>query len=458
VPIAQIPTGQTSTTVPLGNDARFSDARTPTAHTHTKANITDLGTIGTAAAKDVPPSGNASTSQVVQGDDTRLTNARTPTAHNSSHSQGQPDAISIAESQVQFLVADLASLNSGKAATAHTHAAADVSSGQLDTARLGTTPAATTYLKGAASGQNAAWVATSQVKTDLALTKSDVALASVDNTSDANKPVSTAQQTALNGKANTSHSHAESDITNLTTDLAGKAAVGHTHTPAQVGLDQVNNTSDANKPVSTAQAAADSTVQSNAQAYANTAQSNAQAFATSADAVLVPPGCVQMYAAGTPPTGWLVCDGSSVLNASYPNLFAVIGTTFGSVDSTHFSLPDMRRRFPWGASPPDALPLGYHDQVTTVSARSPQHTHGGDTGTTGSGHLHTFGVGGNNTSTSGGAGARVNSVGGSSYPYDTNGQTTTGGTHTHNIPGGAITGGSDNNAFPNFGIFFIIKT
>ena len=32
IDIARIPTGTTSTTVPLGNDARFSDARTPTAH------------------------------------------------------------------------------------------------------------------------------------------------------------------------------------------------------------------------------------------------------------------------------------------------------------------------------------------------------------------------------------------------------------------------------------------
>lgn len=38
------------------------------------------------------------------------------------------------------------------------------------------------------------------LKTDLTLTKSDVGLANVDNTSDANKPVSTAQQTALNLK------------------------------------------------------------------------------------------------------------------------------------------------------------------------------------------------------------------------------------------------------------------
>lgn len=43
-----------------------------------------------------------------------------------------------------------------------------------------------------------------RVEQDIAvLTKSDVGLGNVDNTSDANKPVSSAQQTALNGKLNT---------------------------------------------------------------------------------------------------------------------------------------------------------------------------------------------------------------------------------------------------------------
>lgn len=46
----------------------------------------------------------------------------------------------------------------------------------------------------------------------------------VSNTSDANKPVSTATQTALNGKANTSHTHVISDVTGLQTALDGKAA------------------------------------------------------------------------------------------------------------------------------------------------------------------------------------------------------------------------------------------
>jgi hypothetical protein len=37
--------------------------------------------LGTAAVKDVPSSGNASTTQIVMGNDTRLSNARTPTSH-----------------------------------------------------------------------------------------------------------------------------------------------------------------------------------------------------------------------------------------------------------------------------------------------------------------------------------------------------------------------------------------
>lgn len=43
--------------------------------------ILNKPTLGTAAAKNVPASGNASTTQVVMGDDTRLNDARTPTAH-----------------------------------------------------------------------------------------------------------------------------------------------------------------------------------------------------------------------------------------------------------------------------------------------------------------------------------------------------------------------------------------
>jgi hypothetical protein len=44
IPIAQIPTGATSSTVAIGNDSRLSDARTPLAHVHTIADVTNLQT------------------------------------------------------------------------------------------------------------------------------------------------------------------------------------------------------------------------------------------------------------------------------------------------------------------------------------------------------------------------------------------------------------------------------
>lgn len=59
------------------------------------------------------------------------------------------------------------------------------------------------------------------------VTKAQVGLGNVDNTSDANKPISTATQTALNGKANTSHTHAAGDITSGTLP-ASRGGTGYT--------------------------------------------------------------------------------------------------------------------------------------------------------------------------------------------------------------------------------------
>jgi hypothetical protein len=49
--LARIPTGTTSGTVALGNDSRFSDARTPISHVH--GNISNAGAIGTTAGLPV---------------------------------------------------------------------------------------------------------------------------------------------------------------------------------------------------------------------------------------------------------------------------------------------------------------------------------------------------------------------------------------------------------------------
>lgn len=60
------------------------------------------------------------------------------------------------------------------------------------------------------------------------LSKSDVGLGNVDNTTDLNKPISTAVQTALNGKAPSSHRHGDADITSLSVDkLLGVISIDH---------------------------------------------------------------------------------------------------------------------------------------------------------------------------------------------------------------------------------------
>lgn len=54
---------------------------------------------------------------------------------------------------------------------------------------------------------------------------------------------------------------------------------------------------------------------------------------------LMPTGSVIQFA-GTTPSGWVECDGSEISRTEYANLFAVIGTSYGSGDgSTTFNVP-----------------------------------------------------------------------------------------------------------------------
>lgn len=56
-----------------------------------------------------------------------------------------------------------------------------------------------------------------------------------------------------------------------------------------------------------------------------------------------PLGIIIAYGGTTAPTGWLMCDGTAYSRTEYADLFAVIGTAFGSGDgSTTFNMPDLR--------------------------------------------------------------------------------------------------------------------
>lgn len=64
---------------------------------------------------------------------------------------------------------------------------------------------------------------------DVSEARTNLGLELVNNTSDADKPISTATQTALDGKSATGHEHTISNVSGLQSALDGKSATNHTH-------------------------------------------------------------------------------------------------------------------------------------------------------------------------------------------------------------------------------------
>lgn len=100
-----------------------------------------------------------------------------------------------------------------------------------------------------------------------------------------------------------------------------------------------------------------------------------------------PAGEVSYFARSTAPAGWLVANGDAVDRTQYANLFAAIGTTFGSGDgSTTFNLPDLRGEFLRGWDNSRGVDSG-RTFGSSQSGQNQAHTHTGSTNTTGN-HQH----------------------------------------------------------------------
>lgn len=99
---------------------------------------------------------------------------------------------------------------------------------------------------------------------------------------------------------------------------------------------------------------------------AKIADSNVTAakVATAALKLLCPVGTISAYGGTSAPTGWLLCNGSSI-NASYTELIALVGA----------NTPDMQGRFPIGDNSTLTL-LGTGGSLTIAEANLPSHTHG----------------------------------------------------------------------------------
>lgn len=90
------------------------------------------------------------------------------------------------------------------------------------------------------------------------------------------------------------------------------------------------------------------------------------------------PGLIYMFGGSVAPSGFLICDGSSISRSTYADLFSAIGTTYGAGDgSTTFNLPDMSGRVPIGVSLDIALgDVGGEETHTLLTNELPSHSHG----------------------------------------------------------------------------------
>lgn len=138
-----------------------------------------------------------------------------------------------------------------------------------------------------------------------------------------------------------------------------------------------------------------------------------------ADAIL-PPGIIAPYAGSAAPTGWLLCNGATVSQATYAALFAVTGHTYGAdPGGGNFILPSLKGKVPVGIDAAQTEfdvrgETGGAKTVALVTGEMPAHTHA--TGT----HAH--------SGTSGNQNANHN--------HTMSGSTTTNGSHQHNADGG----------------------
>ena len=106
-----------------------------------------------------------------------------------------------------------------------------------------------------------------------------------------------------------------------------------------------------------------------------------------------PTGTVTPFAGAAEPDGWLICNGQALSSATYPELFAVLGTTYGNGSSginggagKNFNVPDLRGEFVRGLDEGRGIDSGR--AIGTVQGGSTKAPSNGFTGTTNSTGAH----------------------------------------------------------------------
>ena len=88
-------------------------------------------------------------------------------------------------------------------------------------------------------------------------------------------------------------------------------------------------------------------------------------------------GNIIAYTGLSVPSGYLVCDGSAVGREEYPELFAVIGTTYGAGDGlTTFNIPNLLGKAGLGSSQNHVVGSSGGEETHLLdSTETPLHLH-----------------------------------------------------------------------------------
>lgn len=184
------------------------------------------------------------------------------------------------------------------------------------------------------------------------------------------------------------------------------------------------------------------------------------AGADGADGAGITAGIIMAWPTGSAPTGWLLCDGTAVSRATYSDLFAVVGTTFGAGDgSTTFNVPNLKGRAVVGvdAGQTEFDTIGETGGATThtlVEGEMPSHTHVQNAHThTQNPHQHGMAEG--TTDGSGTFADRSNAAAAAAMVTDNATATNQDATAVNQNTGG---GGAHNNLQPYMALNWIIRT
>jgi len=172
----------------------------------------------------------------------------------------------------------------------------------------------------------------------------------------------------------------------------------------------------------------------------------------------IPTATIVPWSDASVPTGFLECNGAAVSRSTYADLFAIVGTTYGSGDgSTTFNVPDLQDNVAVGKS--GTKNLGSTGGTNTVSST------GNVGGSTANASLSTPQLASHTHSSPfrpNGSGIFVNneSSGGRNAPQINNantGSAGSGGGHAHNMSA-TFSGDATSVVQPYLTVIYIIKT